>query len=112
MSVQLTIPVTDDPPEMKCPCGNDYVHMTSVLVDQNGEVTEVRPKRPAHGYSRSPSGTDGTIVEIGCYCERGHTFTVRFQFHHGRTLLSSTNLQDLPSGPVGIVQWPEELWRR
>ena len=102
--------MTPDELPLACPCGFDFVTMTSVLVDQNGRFVEVRRAEVKQGH-RPPSGVRGSVVEIRCYCENHHQFTVRFQFHKGRTLVSITDYKPLPRDPSGAVQRPEELWR-
>ena len=41
MTGGLAIPMTDAGLPLTCPCGFDYVGMSSVVVDQNGAVVKV-----------------------------------------------------------------------
>lgn len=87
-----------------CPeCGDYFVHIESVQVNQGGEVatvtcTETRVDKNGPKWGR------GSRVRITYWCESGHTFSHVFQFHKGVVLADIDKHGDY-SEPKS------ELWR-
>ena len=90
----------EDP--MRCPfCGEEYVHIAHVEVDQGGFIAKVScqgvEKRSEQSLAR------GSQVSIVMYCEDGCVFSINYSFHKGMTTKDVTRLPDDPQ--------LEELWR-
>ena len=90
------------PPYVECPCGGHYVHMISVVVDQNGSLGIVD-----HAGCRNeivpPRTLRGSTVTVRCWCEEGHGFEIEFYFRKGELLLSVTDPEEC--GEPGSTLW-------
>ena len=83
-----------------CPsCGSDNVHPHRVTVNRGGKVLEVTPDGVGHAVERTDAR--GAITTLDFFCEGGHGFALRFQFHKGATLFRA-ELRAVP---------PQTLWR-
>ena len=68
-----------------CPtCGSDDVHPHRVAVNRGGKVLEVTRDGVGHAVDRTDA--HGAITTLDFFCEDGHGFALRFQFHKGATL--------------------------
>jgi hypothetical protein len=89
-----------------CPvCKSDYVHMEYVVCNQgdyevgvNGDGIHTRSNQE---HAR------GSVVYLACWCENGHRFAFRFQFHKGQTFAELKRGVDFHPGTDSV----SELWR-
>jgi hypothetical protein len=92
--------------QLLCPvCQSNWVHSAKVSVQQHVSEVDVT----GEGVSvceRKPSKHRGTVTRLGFWCESGHTFTLRLQFHKGQTYLQAEIGEDFP--PASGMP---ELWR-
>ena len=92
--------------QLLCPvCQSNWVHPAKVSVRQH--VTEVEVT--GEGVSvreMKPTKHRGTVTRLGFWCESGHTFTLRLQFHKGQTYLQAE-----PGEDFNPASGMAELWR-
>lgn len=89
-----------------CPvCGFDYVHPEQGAVDQGRSRSVVTRESTTVATSDSPSGHRGSVVVLRFWCEQGHGFEYRYEFHKGQMLCELSSWR-LPDGEP-----PSELWR-
>lgn len=93
--------------EQKCPfCTSLNVHIESVKVNRGGEITEIS-KAGTHLTSGEASGR-GALVAVTMWCEEGHKWIHKMQFHKGTVSISDEILI------AGDPSWPDfthDLWR-
>jgi hypothetical protein len=65
-------------------CGNTYVHMRAVRVNELGRVTAITPAAIEQYNTHKESRARGSIVEIDFWCEMcGSQSIARFEFYKG-----------------------------
>jgi len=93
---------------VRCPfCDDDCVDIEAVKVNRGGEITEITH----HGTEMKagkPAGR-GSLIEIGFWCESGHTWLHSLYFCKGNTSQDNELLYTVHDGPVGCLN--NELWR-
>ena len=70
-----------------CPCGSECVHLGPVRVHQDHRADVVT----RHGVETATTPTSsgrGSTIEIMCWCEADHEFSIRLSFHKGTTTLT------------------------
>lgn len=89
-----------------CPvCGFGYVHPEQVAVDQGSMRSVVTRESTTVTTSDGPNGRRGSSVALRFWCEQGHGFEYRYEFHKGQLLC------ELSWWPLPDSQPSEELWR-
>lgn len=86
-----------------CPiCGDDFLHLGEVAVDQLGAEVRVGPTGPlleSHTCDRR-----GAVVRVSVHCEFGHAIAIQFAFHKGTTLLGWERLPDPDPWPATLAR--------
>ncbi len=89
-----------------CPvCGFDYVHPEQVAVDQGCSRSVVARESTTVAAVGGVSGQRGSVIVLRFWCEQGHGFEYRYEFHKGQLLCELSSWR-LPEGEP-----PSELWR-
>jgi len=89
-----------------CPvCGFDYVHPEQVAVDQGCSRSVVARESTTVVAVGGLSGQRGSVIVLRFWCEQGHGFEYRYEFHKGHLLCELSSWR-LPEGEP-----PNELWR-
>lgn len=89
-----------------CPlCGMDYVHPEQVAVDQGKTRTVVRRESTRVAASERSESHRGSLILLDFWCENGHRFRYRLEFHKGQVVC------ELHAGRLGDLPEDEELWR-
>mgnify|MGYP001234639108 CR=1 FL=1 len=87
---------------IRCPvCGSENVHIAGIIINQNGEVTEVTSSGVKTVHVKSEHR--GSVVKIVFWCEGNmppHYFVKTLQFHKGKTFQE-----------VQLLDVDRELWR-
>ena len=84
---------------------NVCVHPAAVFVDRGGQTTLIR-RDGVLEEALPKTEARGVVIEIRCFCETGHTFTLALQFHKGRTYVRVADLGFYDDDAV-----PRTLWR-
>ena len=106
LDLSLLPPTNDHSSVVICPvCGLDCTHLKSVLTEQKDRGVLVT-STGTHEIDVNHSGR-GSAVSINFFCESGHHFALRFQFHKGSVFAYC---------PIGeefnpAEGTPDELWR-
>jgi hypothetical protein len=80
----LTEGMTEDSAYIACPvCGDDYVHIHRVTVDQ-GSARSICESDFVQVRKIKQAGR-GSLVRITFECESGHSWEYGLQFHKGKT---------------------------
>lgn len=88
-----------------CPvCGFDYVHIAPVGVWQDGTLSMIHRSGSEDIHGEKKTGR-GALLAITFWCEGGHRFSYRFQFHKGQTFVK------LQSRDMTPDEDRVELWR-
>lgn len=88
-----------------CPvCGYEFVHLGPVTVQQGHTRAVCHSDRVE--VTGEQEGGRGSSVEVTAWCESGHEFTYRLDFHKGTTSVELAS-RDFELGD----EMPKELWR-
>lgn len=99
----------DNMTAITCPvCGFDYVHPEKVVINAGGVITSIEGKFPVIGKGK-PAGR-GVSVWQYFWCEDGHRWVERYQFHKGTTLRKTTIINDTDNKLDGEF-CPPTMWR-
>lgn len=96
-----------------CPfCGEIMCHIEQVKVNAGGDITIIN-SRGTKKSKGNPSGF-GVLVEIQYYCELGHRWIEKQQFHKGVINVTMEKLQNYhpeyyPEKPDDYVS--QDIWR-
>lgn len=98
--------VGDDAAGLCCPlCGMDYVHPEQVAVDQGKTRTIVRRESTRVAASERGTSHRGSLIALDFWCENGHRFRYRLEFHKGQLFC------ELHAGDLHDLSDDDELWR-
>lgn len=91
-----------------CACENCHIEKVAAY-PVKGETEYIIDKSGSTSNSHFPEpGMRGAVVKMQMYCEYGHIFDLKFQFHKGETTLALE-----PSGEFDVMteKRSDDLWR-
>jgi len=105
----VCLPLFPEESHVVCPiCGDAYIHMTRIVVEQPTQTTTVRQSKSTI-ERHEENGSRGTQVTIRFACEaNGHCFDAVTYFHKGCTYAYAKHR---PDQELGNGCWLEEMER-